>query len=222
MVEKYSELVAGAAGADQSEQQREALEFIRGGARRMRDLVEDLLQFARLETEARAFEACDCNSLVEEAAKNLLAAVEESGARIEREGLPTVLGDRAQLVLLLQNLLSNALKFRGEAPPEIHVSADRKDDEWVFSVEDNGIGIEPERTGDVFKLFHRLHPELPGTGIGLALCQRIAERHGGRLWVESRPGEGSTFFFSIPEGGSETAPEPPAAAPAERSGSQGR
>jgi PAS domain S-box-containing protein len=222
IVEKYSALVADEVGSDAPEQQREALDFIRDGARRMRDLVEDLLQFARLETEARAFEACDCNSLVEEAAKNLLAAVEENGARIEREGLPTVLGDRAQLVLLLQNLLSNALKFRGDAPPEIHISADRKDDEWVFSVEDNGIGIEPKRTADIFKLFHRLHPELPGTGIGLALCQRIAERHGGRLWVESRPGEGSTFFFSIPEGGSETAPEAPADAPAERSGSQGR
>ena len=106
-------------------QQREALEFVRGGARRMRNLVEDLLQFSRLETEARAFEACDCNSLVEEAANNLLAAVEESGARIEREGLPTVLGDRAQLVQLLQNLLANAVKFRGDAPPEVHISAKR-------------------------------------------------------------------------------------------------
>ena len=221
MVEKYGALVAEAGGGKVSEQQREALEYIRGGARRMRALIEDLLQFARLETEARAFEACDCNSLVEEAAKNLLAAVEESGARIEREGLPTVLGDRAQLVLLLQNLLSNALKFRGDAPPEVHISADRKNDEWVFSVEDNGIGIEPERTADVFKLFHRLRPELPGTGIGLALCQRIAERHGGRLWVESRAGEGSTFFFTLPEGGAEAGPAAPAAAPAARSGSQG-
>ena len=201
MVEKYGALVAEAGDKKLSAQQREALEFVRGGARRMRRLVEDLLQFSRLETEARAFEACDCNSLVEEAANNLIATVEESGARIEREGLPTVLGDRAQLVQLLQNLLANAVKFRGDAPPEVQISADRKGDEWVFAVQDNGIGIDPQRSQEIFKLFHRLQPELPGTGIGLALCQRIVERHGGRIWVESHPGQGSTFYFTLPERG---------------------
>ena len=219
MVEKYGELVAESGKSKLSEQQREALAFVRGGARRMRNLVEDLLQFSRLETEARAFEACDCNSLVEEAANNLLAAVEESGARIEREGLPTVLGDRAQLVQLFQNLLANAVKFRGDAPPEVHVSAERKGDEWVFSVEDNGIGIDSENTREIFKLFHRLQPELPGTGIGLALCQRIVERHGGRIWAESRPGQGSTFFFTLAEG-SAAAQGPIEIAAPERSGSQ--
>lgn len=222
MMEKYSDLAADAAGGKAAAEQREALEYVRGGARRARHLVGDLLQFARLETKARAFEACDCNSLVEEAAKNLLAAVEEAGARIERKGLPTVLGDRAQLVLLLQNLISNALRFRGDAPPEVRISADRKDDAWVFSVEDNGMGIEPERTADVFKLFQRLNPELPGSGIGLTLCQRIVERHGGRLWVESQPGRGSTFLFSIAEGGSRARSEAPASAPAERSDSAAR
>lgn len=220
MVEKYGALAAEAGDAKLTSEQREALEFVRGGARRMRSLIEDLLQFSRLETDARAFEACDCNSLVEEAARNLLAAVEESGARIEREGLPTVLGDRAQLVQLLQNLLANAVKFRGDAPPEVHVSAERKGDEWVFSVEDNGIGIDPRRSKEIFKLFHRLNPELPGTGIGLALCQRIVERHGGRIWAESRPGQGSTFFFTLPEDGSDAAAGSiPVGAP-ERSGSQ--
>ena len=219
MVEKYGELVAEDRGAKLTRDQKEALDFVRGGARRMRNLVEDLLQFSRLETEARAFEACDCNSLVEEAANNLLAAVEESGARIEREGLPTVLGDRAQLVQLLQNLLANAVKFRGDAPPEVHVSAKRKDDEWVFSVEDNGIGIDPKQSQEIFKLFHRLQPELPGTGIGLALCQRIVERHGGRIWVESRPGQGSTFLFTLPERGSQAASGPAAVEAPEHSGS---
>ncbi len=208
MVEKYGALAIEAGDTKLSGEQREALDFVRGGARRMRSLVEDLLQFSRLETEARAFEACDCNSLVEEAANNLLAAVEESGARIEREGLPTVLGDRAQLVQLLQNLLANAVKFRGDAPPEVHISAARRGNEWVFSVEDNGIGIDPRRSREIFKLFHRLHPELPGTGIGLALCQRIVERHGGRIWVESRPGQGSTFFFTLPEGDTAAPPNP--------------
>ena len=221
MVEKYGDLVAEGGKAKLTQEQREALSFVRGGARRMRNLVEDLLQFSRLETEARAFEACDCNSLVEEAANNLLAAVEESGARIEREGLPTVLGDRAQLVQLLQNLLANAVKFRSEAPPEVHVSAERKGDEWVFSVEDNGIGIETDRTQEIFKLFHRLQPELPGTGIGLALCQRIVERHGGRIWAESRPGQGSTFFFTLPVTGAEEEGDTVVIESSERPGSQG-
>ena len=221
MVEKYGELVAEGGKAKLTQEQLEALSFVRGGARRMRNLVEDLLQFSRLETEARAFEACDCNSLVEEAANNLLAAVEESGARIEREGLPTVLGDRAQLVQLFQNLLANAVKFRSEAPPEVHVSAERKGEEWVFSVEDNGIGIETDRTQEIFKLFHRLQPELPGTGIGLALCQRIVERHGGRIWVESRPGQGSTFFFTLPVSGAGDEGDTVVVGSLERSGSQG-
>ena len=220
MVEKYGELVADGGKAKLTGEQREALEFVRGGARRMRNLVEDLLQFSRLETGARAFEACDCNSLVEEAANNLLAAVEESGARIEREGLPTVLGDRAQLVQLLQNLLANAVKFRSDTPPQVQISADRKGDEWIFSVADNGIGIDPKRSQEIFKLFHRLQPELPGTGIGLALCQRIVERHGGRIWAESHPGQGSTFFFTLPEGGSEAKRIPAVVETSERSGSQ--
>lgn len=219
MVEKYGALIGESGEEKLGEQQREALEFVRGGARRMRNLIEDLLQFSRLETEARAFEACDCNSLVEEAASNLIAAVEESGARIEREGLPTVLGDRAQLVQLLQNLLANAVKFRGDAPPEIHISAERKGDEWVFAVEDNGIGIHAKRSREIFKLFHRLHPELPGTGIGLALCQRIVERHGGRIWVDSRPGDGSTFYFTLPERGAEADSPRTVTESPERSGS---
>ena len=218
IVEKYGALAAESSDSEMSAEQREALDFVRGGARRMRNLVEDLLQFSRLETEARAFEACDCNSLVEEAAKSLLAAVEESEARIEREGLPTVLGDRAQLVQLLQNLLANAVKFRGDAAPQIHISAERKGDEWVFSVEDNGIGIDPRHSQEIFKLFHRLQPELPGTGIGLALCQRIVERHGGRIWVDSHPGRGSTFFFTLPEAGAEVRGGPAAVEAPERSG----
>jgi PAS domain S-box-containing protein len=221
LVEKYSELAAADGGKKLTDDQREALEFVRGGARRMRNLVGDLLQFSRLETEARAFEACDCNSLVEEAANNLLAAIEESKARIERRGLPTVLGDRAQLIQLLQNLLANALKFRGEAPPKIRIAAKREDGEWVFSVKDNGIGIEPGRTQEIFRLFHRLQPELPGTGIGLALCQRIVERHGGRIWVDSQPGEGSTFYFTLPERGAGEEPGPAGVEASRPAGSQG-
>jgi PAS domain S-box-containing protein len=221
MVEKYGDRIVGVGGKTLDAEQLEALDFVRGGARRMRQLVEDLLQFARLETEAQAFEACDCNRLVEEAANNLIAAIEESGARIERRDLPTVLGDRAQLVQLFQNLLANAVKFRGDEPPKVRISADRRGDEWIFSVKDNGIGIEPAHAENIFRLFHRLQPELPGTGIGLALCQRILERHGGRIWVESAPAAGATFRFTLPVRSSEASREAARIEARERTGSRG-
>jgi chemotaxis family two-component system sensor kinase Cph1 len=130
-------------------------------------------------------------------------ALKESGAIITHDDLPTVMADSSQLIRLLQNLISNAIKFRSQETPRIHISAKQKEDEWVFSFKDNGIGIEPKFSDQIFVMFQRLHTrqEYPGTGIGLATCKKIIERHGGRIWVESEFGKGSTFFFSIPTRG---------------------
>jgi chemotaxis family two-component system sensor kinase Cph1 len=127
-------------------------------------------------------------------------AMEEAGAKVTRDPLPTVMADDIQLGQLFQNLIANAMKFRGEEPPRIHVSAKQNGDEWLFSVRDNGIGIDPTLTDRIFIMFQRLHgmKEYPGTGIGLAICKKIVERHGGRIWVESEIGEGTTFYFTMP------------------------
>jgi chemotaxis family two-component system sensor kinase Cph1 len=132
---------------------------------------------------------------------NLEIALRESGARVSHDPLPRVMGDLVQLSQLFQNLIGNALKFRGEHPPAIHIGAKRQNTEWVFSVRDNGIGIEPQYYKRIFQIFQRLHSrnEYPGTGIGLAICKRIIERHDGRIWVESRFGKGTTFFFTLSE-----------------------
>jgi light-regulated signal transduction histidine kinase (bacteriophytochrome) len=145
----------------------------------------------------------DCEELLQAVRENLNAAIAESGAVITHDPLPVLFGDRTQLTQLLQNLFSNAIKFRRPAaPPQIHVSAARQDGGWRLSVRDNGIGIDPQFFERIFIIFQRLHnrDEYPGTGIGLAICKKIVERHGGRLWVESAPGSGSTFQFTIPDG----------------------
>ena len=136
---------------------------------------------------------------MEEAISNLQIAIKESGAIITYETLPQVKGDLTQLVQLFQNLLSNAIKFRGPEPPRIHVSACREEREWIFVVRDNGIGIDPKFANRIFVIFQRLHNRgsYPGTGIGLAICKRIVQRHGGRIWVESEPGKGATFYFTL-------------------------
>jgi chemotaxis family two-component system sensor kinase Cph1 len=137
---------------------------------------------------------------VREALENLQAALQESGAVVHYEALPTVSGDRTQLVQLFQNLVGNAVKFRGEKTPVITVSANRSAAEWEFSVSDNGIGIAPEHVEAIFVIFQRLHTraEYPGNGVGLAICKKIVEQHGGRIWVESKAGEGTIFKFTLP------------------------
>ena len=145
----------------------------------------------------------DLTEVLKDAEANLHQAIEESGAVITHDPLPVVSGDQVQLTQLFQNLLANALKFRSGAAPRIHVSAQAREEDWLLSVKDNGIGIAPEHQERIFAIFQRLHGrgEYPGTGIGLALCKKIVERHGGHIWVESAPGQGSTFYFNIPGGG---------------------
>jgi light-regulated signal transduction histidine kinase (bacteriophytochrome) len=172
------------------------------GARRMQTLISDLLAYSRVGRRGVELAPIDAEAALESAVANLRGAIEESAVSVTHDPLPTVTADRAQVTQLFQNLLGNAIKFRRpDAPPEVHVSAEREDGGWRFAVRDNGIGIAPEYQDRIFLVFQRLHGrhEYPGTGIGLAICKKIVERHGGRIWVESAPDRGSTFFFTIPD-----------------------
>ncbi len=200
------------------------LSYIVEGTDRMKRLIDDLLSYARVTTRAKPFEPIDCNAVLGAALFSLQQAIDDSGAVITADRLPTVPGDEMQLVQLFQNLIGNALKYRRAVPPTIHLSArlvskppasefwdgDRQapvhgsltaaGKEWLFAVSDNGIGIDPRYFDKIFQIFQRLHSdegEYPGTGIGLAICSKIVDHHGGRIWVESEPGKGSTFSFTI-------------------------
>ena len=175
------------------------INYIVDGASRMQQLINDLLAYSRLGTRAQEFEAADCNAAVQQSLSNLQIAIAEKNAVITYESLPTVMADEFQLVQLFQNLIGNAIKFCQDVP-RIQIAAIMQDHEWLFSVRDNGIGIATEYADRIFLIFGRLHSrrEYSGTGIGLAICQRIVERHGGRIWVESQSGEGATFYFTIP------------------------
>ncbi len=204
MVSSYTQLLArrykGKLGADADE----FIAYAVDGANRMQGLINDLLDYSRTGTRVEGFEPTDCTAVLDQALANLKAAIEQSGTVVTHDPLPTVMADRLQLVQLFQNLIGNAIKFHVEAPPRVHVSAEQKGNEWVFSVRDNGIGIDPRYAERIFVIFQRLHTrqEYSGTGIGLAICKKIVERRGGRIWVESQPGTGSTFYFTILTGGS--------------------
>jgi PAS domain S-box-containing protein len=173
------------------------------GARRMQTLINDLLVYSRVGRRGASFSRVDTERVLSRALVNLRAALEESAAEVSHDPLPEVTADPTQLGQLFQNLVGNAVKFRAEQRPRVHISAQREGDAWRFAVRDNGIGIEPPYVDRIFVLFQRLHgrAEYPGTGIGLAICKKIVERHGGQIWVESTPGQGSTFYFTIPEHG---------------------
>lgn len=170
------------------------------GTTRMRRLIDDLLAYSRVSTRDRLFEPIDCEELLAQALSNLAIAIKDSDALITHSSLPSVMADSTQLVRVFQNLIGNAIKFRADRRPQIHISAEQQGGEWIFSVKDNGIGIPSEYLKRIFIIFSRLHTqaEYPGTGIGLAICRKVVERHGGRIWVDSQPGEGATFFFTIP------------------------
>jgi len=171
------------------------------GAKRMQMLINDLLAYSRVGTQGNEFSLTDCAAVVGLAIKNLQKAIQESGATITCDPLPTVRADRMQLLQLFQNLLANAIKFRVEQPPEIHITAEHTDGFWQFTVKDNGIGIEPRHFERIFLIFQRLHSRrhYPGTGMGLAICKKIVDRHGGTIWPVSEPGMGTTFFFTLPD-----------------------
>jgi len=175
------------------------MDKIVGGAERMQAMIRDLLAYSRIDLEGRTFSPTDCNQVFDEVIAGLRAAVDEAEASVTRDELPTLPADRSQLCRLFQNLIANALKYRGDKPPVVHVSAHQDGKHWTFTVADNGIGIAPEHHDRIFQMFRRLHSSqaYSGTGIGLALCQRIVQRHGGRIWVQSRPNAGSIFHFTL-------------------------
>jgi PAS domain S-box-containing protein len=170
---------------------------------RMKALILDLLEYSRVATRQEPQKLVNCEKALDQCMKNLKAAVSESGARITHDPLPSIFGNYSQLLRVLQNLIQNAIKFRGDDPPQIRISAVKDKNEWTFSVKDNGIGIEFRYLDRIFVIFQRLHSmdEYDGTGMGLAIVKKIIERHGGRIWAESEPGMGTTFFFTLPEKG---------------------
>jgi light-regulated signal transduction histidine kinase (bacteriophytochrome) len=166
----------------------------------MQILINDLLAYSRVGRRGKEFKGVSCEIVLNQALSNLQNLIEQSGAVVTRSQLPGVKGDDIQLTQLFQNLIGNAIKFSRDRAPRIHVAAEQRGDDWVFFVRDNGIGIEPEYFERIFSIFQRLHDreKYPGTGIGLAICKKVVERHGGKIWVESEPGSGSTFYFTIP------------------------
>ena len=179
----------------------EYISYAVDGSKRMSALISDLLAYSRVDRSDREIAPASAEAALRSALANLKSSIEEAGALLTQDELPTLPADATQLALLFQNLVGNAVKFRAEGRPcRIHVGACRGGGDWILSVRDNGIGIPEEYYERVFVLFQRLHSRerYEGTGIGLAICKRIVERHGGRIWVESRPGEGATFFFTWP------------------------
>ncbi len=204
MMSLYAQLLEKEAGPALDRKTLEYLDHIVDSARRMQSLINDLLVYSRVSGTKEKMEVIDLNRVVTTARQDLQSTIQEQKAVIFCEPLPRVMGHRIQLVQLFENLLSNALKFHGEGSPEIHIGCERKGDEWVVSVRDNGIGIRPEYKEKIFIIFQRLHSraEYPGTGIGLAVCKKIAERGGGRIWMDSEFGKGTTFHVSFPQGAS--------------------
>jgi signal transduction histidine kinase len=174
--------------------------FAVDGATRMQNLIQGLLSYSRINTHGNPLSLTDIEEVFGQVLTNLALAIAESGAKITHESLPKVEADATQLVQLFQNLIANAIKFCNRRPPQIHVTAKRKASDWVFSIRDNGIGLDPDYADRIFTIFQRLHSRMdyPGTGLGLAICKRIVERHGGSIWVTSTPGQGATFHFTLP------------------------
>ena len=179
---------------------QEFIGFTLDGVKRMQVLIKDLLEYSKVGAAGKEFQPTDCSFVITQAISNLRAAIEEQQAIITYDNLPTIMADASQLSRLFQNLIGNAIKFHGRYKPRVHISAGKKANEWIFSIRDNGIGIDSGNIERIFVIFQRLHSreKYSGTGIGLAICKRIVERHGGHIWVESETGKGSTFFFTMP------------------------
>jgi PAS domain S-box-containing protein len=201
MVASYTQLLARRYRSKLDKDADEFIGYAVDGVNRMQRLIQDLLTYSRVGTRGREFKPCETALVVQHVVENLKAAIEETKGEVKVGPMPAVLADESQLTQLFQNLLANALKFHGQEPPRVEVAAEPQGrDTWRFTVKDNGLGIDPQYFERIFIIFQRLHgrEEYPGTGIGLAICKKIVERHGGRIGVESRPGEGSTFWFTLP------------------------
>ena len=203
MVSSYTTLLAEDLGDSLDDDARRYLDFAHDGAVRMQQLVTDLLQYSRVGRADTGRQRVDCDQLVETATVDLHEAISAAGATVTHDPLPTVIGVPTELRQLFTNLVGNAVKFRGDEPVHVHVGAARDGPMWRFSVADNGIGIDPGQAERIFEVFKRLHTRgrYPGTGIGLAICKKVVEHHGGRIWVESQPGAGATFRFTLPAAG---------------------
>lgn len=200
MVASYTQLLSKRYKGKLDADADEFIAFAVDGATRMRRLINALLELSRVGTRGKDFEATDCEAIYDRTLVNLQGLVEESGALVTHDRLPTVMGDVTQLGQLFQNLIANAIKFRGDEQLTVHVGAEQRNGHWEFCVRDNGIGIDPEYAERIFVVFQRLHGkgDRPGTGIGLSICKKIVELHGGQIWVKSLPDEGATFYFTLP------------------------
>jgi light-regulated signal transduction histidine kinase (bacteriophytochrome) len=201
MVASYTELLSRRYRGQLDEKADKFIAYAIDGANRMQQLIDDLLQYSRVGTRGKPFVPVDMQEIFTTVTRNLQMAIEERAAVVTCADLPVVNGDNTQLLQLLQNLIGNGIKYCEARSPRVHLDVTYGDNEWLFSVRDNGIGLDPKFSDRIFLIFQRLHTreEYSGTGIGLAICKRIVERHGGRIWVESQPEIGSTFYFTLPD-----------------------
>ena len=201
MVSSYVQLLARRYKGKLDEDADDFIDFAVDGANRMHVLINDLLTYSRIGTKGTPFKLISTDDIMKEVLKNLSVTIDENKAEITYHSLPSIVADKNQFIQLFQNLLANAIKFKGKDVTKITIKAEETDEGWNFSIKDNGIGMDSEFTDRIFVIFQRLHnrSEYPGTGIGLAVCKKIVERHGGRIWVESKQGVGSTFHFIIPK-----------------------
>lgn len=200
MVSSYTQLLAKKYKDKLDPEAVEFIDFAVDGAMRMQQLITDLLTYSRVATKGKPFAPTNCNSIVDQAIRNLGIAIKEAQAEVTHDNLPNIVADETQMLQLFQNLLSNAIKFHDKTPPKVHIGVRQENNSWIFSIQDNGIGIAPEYQEQIFLIFQRLHSrkEYQGTGVGLAICKKIVERHGGKIWVVSEPGKGATFCFTLP------------------------
>jgi light-regulated signal transduction histidine kinase (bacteriophytochrome) len=200
MISSYVQLLSRRYSGKLDTDADEFIAYAVEGTKRMQQLINDLLAYSRVGTRGKPPVLTSFERVFAVVMANLKIAVEESGATVTHDELPMVIADEMQMVQLFQNLIGNAIKFRSHESPQIHVSARAGDEEWIFSVKDDGIGIDPQFFDRIFTIFQRLHGrnEYPGTGIGLTVSKKIVERHGGRIWLESEPGKSTTFYFTIP------------------------
>jgi light-regulated signal transduction histidine kinase (bacteriophytochrome) len=200
MITSYLQLLQRRYQGNLDDKADKYIHFAVDGATRMQNLINDLLEFSRVAKSTRELETVNSEFILHQVQSNLKIMIKENNATVSHDPLPDVLIDPTQMIQLFQNLIANGIKFHGDDPPKIHITAEKKEIEWLFSVQDNGIGIDPHYSERIFEIFKRLHTreKYYGTGIGLAICKRIVERHGGRIWVESELGQGSTFYFTLP------------------------